>query len=139
MKRDWRAARAKVEAEGRCRVCGRSDLRLEAAHIVSRARVRPGAGEDPANIVPLCARDCHARYDRRALDLLPYLTRVEQAKAVELHPGGLLGAVERITGERFAPVNAGFLDRDPVSSVDESEPADAVTPTGSSTNRMRVD
>jgi hypothetical protein len=104
MKRSWAEARAKVEAEGRCRVCGRSDLRLEAAHIVSRARVRPGAGEDPLNIIPLCARDCHPRYDRRALDLLPYLTREEQAKAVELHPGGLLGAVERITGERFAPV-----------------------------------
>lgn len=106
-KRDWTAALEKVQAEGRCRACGRpgSDyVPLDAAHIIPRSRVTHG-GEHSDNICVLC-RTCHALFDGRKLDLLPYLTRMEQAKAVELHPGGLLGAVERLTGERFAPVQS---------------------------------
>jgi hypothetical protein len=117
-----------VEAEGRCRVCGRSDLRLEAAHIVSRARVRPGAGEDPLNIIPLCARDCHRATTGVPWTSLPYLTREEQAKAVELHPGGLLGAVERITGERFAPAPRRPAD------TSESAPRSGTTTPGTTTS-----
>ena len=95
-KRSWTEARAKVDAEGRCRVCGGPNP--EAAHIVSRAQVRAGAGEHPANIVPL-DRKCHALFDAGDLDLLPFLTPEEQAKAVELHPGRMLGALRRVTGE----------------------------------------
>lgn len=100
MKRDWTAAREKVDAEGRCRVCGCSGVKLDAAHIIPRSRVRPGAGEMPNNIVPLCNVPCHAEFDGHRLDLLPYLTFEEQAYAVELV--GLAEAYRRITNERLA-------------------------------------
>jgi 5-methylcytosine-specific restriction endonuclease McrA len=91
VKRDWTDAREKCEGEGCCRVCRRPDP--EAAHIIPRSQVSFG-GEHSDNIVPLC-RGCHRGYDQGRLDLLPYLTRSEQAKAVELH--GLIGALRRIT------------------------------------------
>jgi 5-methylcytosine-specific restriction endonuclease McrA len=96
VKRDWTDAREKCDDEMFCRVCGRPDP--EAAHIIPRSQVKNG-GEHPDNIVPLC-RGCHRGYDEGRLDLLPYLTRSEQAKAVELH--GLIGALRRITNEREA-------------------------------------
>jgi 5-methylcytosine-specific restriction endonuclease McrA len=97
VRRDWTDAREKCEGEGCCRVCRRPDP--EAAHIIPRSQVSPPHGEHPDNIVPLC-RGCHRGYDQGRLDLLPYLTRGEQAKAVELH--GLIGALRRITNEREA-------------------------------------
>lgn len=84
MKRDWTAPRAKVDEEARCRVCG-STVRLEAAHIIPRSQVAPGPGEDPRNIVPLCAR-CHADVHALRLELLPVLTLDEQA-----YVAGLVG------------------------------------------------
>lgn len=96
MARDWTAARAKVDREP-CRVC--LGPFVDAAHIIPRSRVKPGPGEDPKNIVPLC-RVCHAAYDQGKLDLLPYLTREEQAYAVELV--GLAEAYQRTTNERLA-------------------------------------
>lgn len=105
-KRDWVAAREKVEAEGRCRVCGRTFL-LEAAHVIPRSRVgiRGGKGEAPANIVPLCGADpydggscCHGSYDSGTLDLRPFLTADEWAYAVELV--GLAEAERRVGGSR---------------------------------------
>jgi 5-methylcytosine-specific restriction endonuclease McrA len=69
MARDWTAARLKVDAR-RCRVC-RSNVKLDAAHIVPRSRVSAGArGEHPDNIVPLC-HVCHRAYDGHRLDILP--------------------------------------------------------------------
>ena len=99
-KRDYTAGRAKVDEEGVCRVCG-SSWRLEAAHVIPRSRVRPGMGEDPRNIVPLCGDQCHPAYDQGRLDLLPYLTASEQAYAVEIDPGGLMGALQRVTNARW--------------------------------------
>jgi hypothetical protein len=96
VKRDWTAAREKCD--------GRGLPRVPAARPGGRAHhpSKPGqalGGEHPDNIVPLC-RGCHRGYDQGRLDLLPYLTRSEQAKAVELH--GLIGALRRITNEREA-------------------------------------
>lgn len=99
-RRDWRQAREKVDDEGRCRVCGRSGVKLDAAHIVPRSVVPPGPGEAPDNIVPLCHERCHPAYDGGRLDLLPFLTMGEQASAVMLHPDGLVGALRRVTGDR---------------------------------------
>lgn len=99
--RSWAAPRAKALREGRCRVCRRSDTRLDAAHIIPRSRVAPGPGEDERNIIPLC-REHHAEYDLRQLDILPFLYPDEQGYAVEV-AGGLLSALERITNERWAP------------------------------------
>lgn len=103
MARDWKSAREKINAEAICRVCshgaGFIAVALDPAHIIPRSRVRPGPGEDPRNIVPLC-RNCHRAYDEGGMDLLPYLTREEQAYAVELV--GLYEAYRRTTNERLA-------------------------------------
>jgi 5-methylcytosine-specific restriction endonuclease McrA len=101
MTRDWTAARRKVDTEARCRVCGRSNVKLDAAHVVPRSRVSAsagGPGEHPDNIVPLCHEPCHAAYDAHRLDLLPYLTLAEQAYATGLV--GLAEAYRRTTNER---------------------------------------
>jgi hypothetical protein len=98
VKRDWISARAKVEQEGGCRVCG-TNRRVEAAHIIGREHDRDSrnglvANRDPEayfvrpdRIVPLCgpatdSTTCHGKYDAHRLDLLPYLTREEEAQAV---------------------------------------------------------
>jgi hypothetical protein len=99
--RDWTLARQKVEEEGCCRVCHATG-RLEAAHTVGRAYdvdEKDVVVVDPDDVVPLC-RVCHAAFDARRLDLLPYLTRAEQARAV-LH-AGIVGAMRRISGRRAA-------------------------------------
>lgn len=93
-KRDWTQARAKVDREAACRVCG-ANQGIQAAHIIPRSRVGPGAGEVAENICPLC-QDCHTAYDSHSLDLLPYLTREEQGTAAFLV--GLAEAVRRICG-----------------------------------------
>lgn len=97
MTRDWEAARAKVDAEDRCRNCGQWHS-IQAAHIIPRSRVKPGPGEDPRNIVPLCGV-CHHLFDAARLDILPVLTREEQAYAVELV--GTVEAIQRMTGCRW--------------------------------------
>ena len=89
-KRDWTAARAKVEREGECRQCG-SRSELQAAHIVPRSL---GGGQLEDSIVPLCG-SCHRAYDAGRLDLLPALTRDEQAEAVRVL--GLTRALRRIS------------------------------------------
>ena len=96
MRRDWSEGIAKVQDEARCRWCARADVKLDIAHIIPRSRVRPGPGEDARNLVPLCRAD-HALYDSGQLDLLPVLTTVEQAYAVELV--GLEEAYRRITNQ----------------------------------------
>lgn len=98
MKRSWAAARAKVDDYDLncCRVCGRYGA--EAAHIIPRSRVTHG-GEDPRNIVGLCRLD-HQSYDLGTLDLLPHLSRDEQAYAVQLV--GLEEARRYVTNERVA-------------------------------------
>jgi hypothetical protein len=108
-RRDWKDARAKVDAEGRCRSCrkpaggGGSGVVLEAAHVIGREHDQPKREGvvlivgvlwvDPVDVVPLC-RTCHALYDQRRLDLLPVLTIEEQTAAVAKL--GLIGALRRI-------------------------------------------
>lgn len=96
MKRDWTAMRAKCDEERGCRVCLRAPV--EAAHIIPRSRVREG-GEDARNCIPLC-KPHHLLYDGGSLDILPVLTREEQAYAVELV--GLEEARRYVTNERAA-------------------------------------
>lgn len=94
--RDWTMMREKVAHEGACRVGGRVCGPPEAAHIIPRSRVRYG-GEGAENCVPLC-REHHALYDTSSLDILPYLTREEQAYAVALV--GLVEAYRYVTNQR---------------------------------------
>jgi hypothetical protein len=98
--RDWLDARHKVEGEGRCRVCGRSDAdlraagrpdheRVEAAHTLGRKHDGPhpdGSGRrwvNPLDVVPLDT-ECHRDYDSHRLNLKPYLTAAELARAEAL-------------------------------------------------------
>jgi hypothetical protein len=99
--RNWKPMRKKVDAEdGLCRNCGGPDA--QAAHIIPRSVIpklgHSGLdGEDPRNCVPLCnSRGCHTKYDNHTLDILPLLTREEQAYAVELV--GLEAAYRFVTG-----------------------------------------
>jgi len=92
-RRDWSAAHAKVEQEGRCRVC-RSLTELDPAHIVPRSL---GGGQSDLAVVPLC-RTCHTAFDSHRLDLLPFLTYEEQAEAVRVV--GIERARRRLGGER---------------------------------------
>lgn len=110
-RRDWTEARAKVDREGRCRVCGRT-WKVEAAHVIPRS-VAPNGGEHANAIVPLCGdyidesgkavKGCHSRYDDKSqgLDLRPYLTVEEYDAAIEA--AGSWGMAERITSSERDP------------------------------------
>jgi hypothetical protein len=51
-------------------------------------------------VIPLCRRD-HRAYDRRELDLLPYLEPAWRAQlAHAVGHAGLIGALRRISGGR---------------------------------------
>ena len=76
---------------------------VDAAHLVPRSL---GGCDQPDCVVPLC-RAHHRRYDRGELDLLPH---VEPSRRLELGHTllhvGLLGLLRRVTGVRWAPVDA---------------------------------
>jgi hypothetical protein len=102
-KRVWDAARAKVEDEGRCRINSDCSGPLESAHIVGREhdeRVYARGSSnwwfvvDADSIVPLC-RKHHQLFDAHQLDLLGYLTVVEEMRAVK-DAGGLENARVRV-------------------------------------------
>lgn len=89
-RRDWKDARAKVEAEGVCRNCGSPNV--ETAHVTGRAYDKPKTPGSktlyvhPDSVIALCGRfgnDCHGAFDRHELDVLSLLDSPEQLKAVE--------------------------------------------------------
>lgn len=107
MRRNWEYARAKVDSERGCRVCG-SRERVEAAHTIGRKYDRisgifggdgpgPTVTVNPDDVVPLCQTH-HGEYDKHELDLLPYLTHDEQASAVR--NVGIVSAMRRLTSNR---------------------------------------
>lgn len=105
-RRSWKAAREKVEEEGRCRVC-RSSWNVQAAHVIPRS-LAPGVDNNMSadNIVPLCSgtpagggMGCHERYDSHQLDICSVLTLREQLAAVSV-AGGLYPALRRISNRR---------------------------------------
>lgn len=114
-KRDWTDARAKVEIEGRCRVCGWEGEGLEAGHIMGRRYDEPAhTGTktlyvNPLRIAPLCPafapEHCHQSYDEKQLDLLSYLAVEEQAQAV-LDAGSIESARRRLCPGAFVEVAA---------------------------------
>lgn len=96
------AQREKV-ADHACIVCWQGPC--DPAHLIDRS-LAPDHGGDPIRVVPLCRRH-HSDYDVGLLDLLPHLSphwRHEVGSAVTVHPGGLIGALERITNQRWGPV-----------------------------------
>jgi hypothetical protein len=94
--RDWTDARAKVDEEGCCRICKRTDRKLEAAHVLGREHDEPKVSEatgnhmnvlyvDPDRIFPACGPfpdGCHGDVDLHRINYLPYLTLEEQVRAV---------------------------------------------------------
>lgn len=112
-KRDWGAARKKVEEEGVCRVCGTYE-QVQAAHIIGRAADQPKEGNPgvlyvhPDSILPLCGElagvKCHPAYDRHELDILEFLTPEEQVQAVK--DAGSIEAARR----RTSPSSYRILD-----------------------------
>ena len=98
MKRDWTAARAKVDAEPHCRYC-RASGPLEAAHVISRS-VKGADNQMADSVIGLCAK-CHRQqhHDRASMKLLSrgFLSAEEQAAAV-LAAGSIFQAVELIDG-----------------------------------------
>lgn len=76
---------------------------IDPAHIVSRAM---GGCDHEDCIVPL-PRFIHRLFDEGKFDLLPWLTREEQAHAVS-HLG-ILGALKRTTGETYEPQPEGAM------------------------------
>ena len=88
------AQREKAQDEGYCRHCYRTTV--DPAHVTPKAN---GGCDDPLCVIPLC-RQHHREYDHeRTLDVLPLLTRAEQAHAVG-HVG-IAVAYQRLTNERF--------------------------------------
>lgn len=88
-----RAQRDKVNAELGCRFCRRAPV--DPAHVVARAR---GGCDAPECVIPLC-REHHRQYDEGWLDVLPLLSKVEQAHAVG-HVG-LVAAIHQTTNVRW--------------------------------------
>jgi hypothetical protein len=86
--------RDKVHDEGSCRECYRTNV--DPAHVTPKAN---GGCDHPDCVIPLC-RQHHREYDHeRTLDVLPLLTKAEQAHAVA-HVG-LATAYQRLTNQRL--------------------------------------
>lgn len=112
VKKDWQEVNKKLEWEfGCCRYCG-TNQDVQRAHTASSRKQdvvhRKSDGtvayiEVLADaIVPLCggfANDCHGKYDRYELDLLPSLTMKEQHNLMDAE-GGIEQARRRACGKR---------------------------------------
>lgn len=126
-KRDWSAARAKVE-HAACRLCAPDEScgPVEAAHVIGRECDRPprcrvcnGTGSDvswcaacrnkgflmnvlyvdPDSVIPLGSGH-HKLYDAHEVDVLPVLTLEEQIRAVE-DAGGIELARQRTCPSQY--------------------------------------
>jgi len=98
--------RAKVKRQG-CRITAEHGPHVHPMHVTDRAL----AGCDHEDCVVGGRADYHRLYDMEAFDLLPYLTKDEQAHAVS-HLG-ILGALQAITGTRWAPADTAPLQPGP--------------------------
>lgn len=86
---------------------------LDAAHLCPRGL---GGCDDPLCVVPLTRAE-HVAFDRadpqtgKRLDLLPYLVahgcHAELAHALGHYRGDLIALLERVTGEKWMPVQTG--------------------------------
>jgi hypothetical protein len=97
------AQKAKVQRIGFCIVTGSTE-NLDPAHLWPRGM----GGCDHEDCVVVLRRDMHRRLDAHELDLLPYLIShncwAELAHMIEAHHVDPIHMVERLTGERWAPV-----------------------------------
>jgi hypothetical protein len=101
--------RAKVR-DAACVVTGldRYSATIDPMHLVDRSL---GGCDDPLCVVP-GSRGVHRAYDDGQLDLLPYLAeRFPEELAHAVTHLGLIGALERITNERWRPVSESIEGR----------------------------
>jgi len=108
-KRDWTDARAKVDHEGCCRICKRTDRKLEAAHVLGREHDEPKVSKTtgeilqelyvhPDRVFPACGpfpAGCHGDAEYRRINVLSHLTLEEQLQAVK-DAGGIEAARIRL-------------------------------------------
>jgi hypothetical protein len=108
-KRDWTDARAKVDHEGCCRICKRTDRPLEVAHVLGREHDEPKVSKTtgeilqelyvhPDRIFPACGpfpEGCHGDAEYRRINVLSHLTLEEQLQAVK-DAGGIEAARIRL-------------------------------------------
>lgn len=94
--------RAKVKREAKCRHCGADKhvAPLDPAHVVGRDM----GGCDSEHCVICLCRVCHRRQEVGELDVLPYLSELEQAHGVS-HVGAV-SFLHLATGERWWPESA---------------------------------
>ena len=120
IRRDWSDARRKVDDEGRCRRCLRSDVRLEAAHVLGRRYDKPRVEGSttkvlyvhPDSVIPLCGstvstsgvvtKGCHERFDHHEIGILGFLTPAEQIRAVQ-DAGSIESARRRLDPLDYSP------------------------------------
>lgn len=91
--RIWTDAIQKIQDEAACRNCGRTDKKLDCAHVSGRSFDRPKPGKktkwvDPDDVIPLCGPfgdkdSCHTKYDHHQLSIISSLSPPEQLKAVQ--------------------------------------------------------
>jgi hypothetical protein len=98
-RRDWSGANAKIAAEPQCRVCRATPV--QRCHVLPR-RYDERLGDVLVvtfdDVWPGCA-SCHTAYDEHRLDLRPYLTAAEFARAFDKLPRG--EALRIIGGRAF--------------------------------------
>jgi hypothetical protein len=89
-----------------CIVCAEHRGDCHPAHVIDRGVVSVEVADDVRAVVPLCFR-CHRDYDTGGLDLSPYLEPSwRDAVAWAVEAVGLFRALSRITGKRWAPIEA---------------------------------
>lgn len=97
---------------------------IDAAHLWSRSR----GGCDVCDcVIPLC-RTCHIAFDGGDLDLLPKLIdrgyQAELAHPILEHGVSLTPLLERVTGQKWAPVETESLQpKEAAKPVSERSPA----------------
>ena len=109
IRRDWSDARQKVDDAPGCRRCRRSDVRLEAAHVLGRIYDRPRVEGSttkvlyvhPDSVIPLCP-DCHRAYDAHEVGILERLEPAEQVRAVQ-DAGSIESARRRLDPLDYTP------------------------------------
>jgi hypothetical protein len=111
-KRDW--SDVDIDPNDPCRFCGVRG-RTTRAHVSGRKYDEPKPGRktlwvNPLDVVPLCgpvgdSSACHTRFDAGEIDLLPYLTYAEQARAVYVL-GGIESARMRLAPLAYPKVAA---------------------------------
>jgi hypothetical protein len=87
---------------GRCQICGRTDD-LQYAHLWGRTYDDRGGQVHPLDVIIMGGPfgcNCHGRYDRHELNILPHISPAHIQRGIEVL--GRAKAAWRLTGDRLA-------------------------------------